>query len=390
MRVLMVTEVPPHLPAHDPARLAPAYLLTHLAKRHRIALNTPEVPADTPAQRAWPTSLAAVTRVPLTRWRQPFTGAPAEGLAAVRAVALKAVAEWRPDVVHLEGMLLAPLAAALPVPAVVGCRESAVRRARDARRLATSPHDWVRAQLDERRDTEWEQRWLPAARGIVVGSEADRGIVAERVPFARIDVVPGGVDETRYEFRRGGEPTRLVFAGNLARPTHRDAARRLALRVLPLVRRALPSAELLVVGGGPAAALRALAQTPGVRVAGATADLRPSIWSASALLVPAEATPGVEAAVLEAMALGTPVIISSRTLSGLVHVLPGQHVLVAETDAELAEAAVLVLREPVVATTLAANARQMLERRYTWSAVARAYTALWARAVDAAPATVAA
>jgi len=390
MRVLMLTQTTPHLPTHDRARLVPAYLLAHLAEGHEIALITPETPGDTPAQRAWASSVAAVvTRVPVKRWRHAL-GAPADGLAAMRAAARAAIDEWRPDIVHLEGTLLAPLAAALPVPVVIGCRESAVRRARDARRLARTPREWMRAQIEERLETEWERRWLPAAQGCVVASEDDRRTLAERVPFERIGVVPPGVDETRYDFRRAGEAARLIFAGNLAWPSHLDAARRLALRVLPLVRRALPQAELLVIGGGPQAALRGLGEAPGVRVAGATSDLRPSLWSAAAALVPAEATPGVEAALLEAMALGTPAIAATRALSGLAHVLPGHHLLVAESDTEMAEAALLVLREPVVAATLAANARQVIERCYTWAAVARSYTALWTRAADAAPAAVAA
>jgi glycosyltransferase involved in cell wall biosynthesis len=114
------------------------------------------------------------------------------------------------------------------------------------------------------------------------------------------------------------------------------------------------------------------------------------MWSASVALVPAEAAPGVEAATLEAMALGTPVVAAGRSISGLAHVLPGHHLLLAESDAEMAEAALLVLREPVVSATLAANARQLVERRYTWSAIARSYASLWARAADGAPAVAAA
>ncbi|HET7341033.1 MAG TPA: glycosyltransferase, partial [Methylomirabilota bacterium] len=86
-------------------------------------------------------------------------------------------------------------------------------------------------------------------------------------------------------------------------------------------------------------------------------------------------------------ALGTPVVAARRCLSGLTHVLPGHHLLPAESDEELAEAALLVLREPVVAATLAANARQLVERRYTWMAIARSWESLWARTADlAAPA----
>ncbi len=391
MRVLMVTPTPPYLPTHDRTRLAPASLLAHLAARHTLAVVAPDAPGETPAQRGWAAALGVRTiRVAAGRLRHPLRSVPAEGLTALAAAVQRVVGEWAPDLVHLEGALLAPLATELPVPVVLGCRDSGVRRARAARRLARGPREWMRAQLDERLEAEWERRWLPGAAACVVASEADRRTLAERVPFDRIEVIPPGIDERLYGMRRGGERGRLVFAGNLAWPEHRDAARRLATDVLPRVRRVWPRAELLVAGAGPPAALRALAARPGVRVAGATPDLRPTLWSAAVALIPGEAAPGVDAAILESMALGTPVVTAQRCLSGLDHVLPGLHVLAADGDAETAEATGLMMREPVVAGTLAANARQMVERRYTWSAVARCYESLWARAVDAWPAAMAA
>jgi glycosyltransferase involved in cell wall biosynthesis len=240
----------------------------------------------------------------------------------------------------------------------------------------------MQAVLDERLETDWERRWLPAADACIVASEHDRRVLAERVPYEHIDVVPPGVDEQRYTVRRTPEPGRLVFVGRLAGPSHLEAARRLATRVLPRVRRAVPGAELVVAGSGPRGPLRALAALPGVRAAGATTDVRPSLWSATVALIPAEAAPGVDAAMLEAMALGTPVVTSRRCLSGLDHLIPGHHLITADSDAELADAAVLVLREPVVATTLAANARQVVQRAYSWSAVADAWESLWRRAVE--------
>jgi polysaccharide biosynthesis protein PslH len=391
MRVLIVTAAPPYLPTHDRSRQATAYLLAHLAARHTLAVVVPHTRGETPAQRAWTAALGVTTtRVPGGRLRHLLRGAPAPGLAALATAARRAVDEWAPDLAYLDGALVAPLAAELPVPVVVGCRESGVRRARAARRLARGPRQWLRAQLDERVEAEWERRWLPLAAACVVGSEADRLTLAERVPFERIEVIPPGIDEQCYTARHGGERARLAFAGNLAWPAHLDAARRLAANVLPRVRRLLPSAELVVAGAGPLAALRGLATQPGVRVAGATADLRPILWSAAVTLVPAEAEPGVDAALLESMALGTPVVASRRCLSGLDHVLPGQHVLAAESDAETAESATLVIREPLLAATLAANARHVVIRRYTWAAVARGWEALWARVVDTRPAAVAA
>jgi polysaccharide biosynthesis protein PslH len=391
MRVLMLATATPYLPTHERTRLAAAQLLAHLGARHAVAVLAPEAPGETPGQRAWPAGVAAWTRsVPAGRWRHPLSSTPAEGVAALRDAALRAVADWAPDLVHAESALLAPLAGSLPVPLVLSCRESGVRRAREARRLARAPHDWMRAHFEERIETDWDRRWLPAVDACVVASEHDRQTLAERMPYERIDVIPPGVDEQRYEVRRGGEPARLVFAGNLAWPSHVEAARRLATRVLPRVRRVLPGAELLVAGAGPLGVLRALAALPGVRVAGGTPDLRPSLWSAAVTLIPAEAAPAIDAAILESMAVGTPVVAARRCLSGLDHLLPGHHLIAAEDDAEMAEAAVLVMREPVVAATVVASARQVIERRHTWKAVARSWESLWARAADTPPLAAAA
>jgi glycosyltransferase involved in cell wall biosynthesis len=391
MRVLMVTPMPLSLPTHDRTRLAPASLLAHLAARHELTVVTPETPGDTPAQRGWAATRGVRTiHVAAGRLRHLLRGAPAEGLMALAAAGRRVVDEWAPDVVHLEGAALAPLAAELAVPVVLACRDSVVRRARAARRLARGPQAWMRAQIAERLEVEWERTWLPAAAACVVASEADRRTLAERVRFDRIDVIPPGIDEQVYGVRRGGERTRLVFAGNLAWAEHQAAARRLATQVLPRVRRVWAPAELVIAGAGPRDTLRGLAALPGVRVTGAAPDLRPTLWGAAVVVIPGEAAPGVDAALLESMALGTPVVMARRCLSGLVHVLPGLHVLTAETDAETAEAAMLVMREPAVAGTLAASARQVVECRYTWSAVARGYESLWARAAAARPAARAA
>ena len=385
----MITQRAPYLPTHDRTRLLPACLLSHL-ERHAVAVVTGDGGGETAAQRAWlSTEADRVIRVPAGRWRHPAIGG-AGGLGAFRVAARRAVAEFCPDVVHLEGAWLAPLAREVPAAVVIGVRQSGVRRARDARRRARTTRAWIRAQIDERIEGEWERRWLPGANACVVASEEDRRALAEHVPPTRIEVIPPGVDAERYSFRRAPEPARMVFAGDMTCPAHLDAADRLATRVLPRVRRALPGAELLLTGAGPLAALRALAAVPGVRVAGAVSDLRPSLWSAAVALMPAQAAPGVDAAILEAMALGTPVVAARACLTGLTHVLPGHHVAVAESDAELAAAALLVLREPVVAATLAENARQLVERRHTWAATARLYEALWARAADSTPTAMAA
>jgi glycosyltransferase involved in cell wall biosynthesis len=390
MRILVVTPVLPHLPSYDAARLAPSHLVDHLSAGHAVAVVSAIGRGDTPAARAWLTARTErLETVPACRWRHPLSGRPAAGLTALAAALRRAYAAFSPDVVHIEGTLLAPLARVTGVPTVLAGHESAVLRARDASRHFGAPWRHVRARIDERVETAWERSWFAGVAACVVASEDDRRATASHLPFERIEIIPAGIDATQYAFRRIGDAARLIFTGDLETPRDVEAARRLAASILPRVRRRVPRAELLVAGAESGAAARDLAGMDGVRVEGSLADLRPSLWSAGAYVSPLGSGCGRKARILEAFALGTPVVASAASLSGLADVLPGHHVLTAETDAEFADAVALLMREPVVANQIARNARDLVERRFTWRAMAQRYEALYAR-LAAAPATAAA
>ena len=81
---------------------------------------------------------------------------------------------------------------------------------------------------------------------------------------------------------------------------------------------------------------------------------------------------------------------SRPTLAGVPYLEPDQHVLVADSDDEFAQAIARLLREPLVANTLARNARTLVERRFTWLAVAERYAALYAGLVPSRAVEVAA
>src|SRR5882724_3545756 len=385
MRVLFVTPRLPYLPCHDAARLAASHLVDHLAGRRAGAVVVATGSGDTPAQRGWLASRAAlVETVPAGRWRRALSGRPADVLATLHRMTRRVAARFAPDVIHLESALLAPLARGAAAPTVLACHESATLRARDIRRAGDSAWRRLAARVDERAETAWAREWLGAATACVVDSEDDRRALVEHVPFERIDVLPAGIDDVKYAYRRSGEPWRLVFTGDLSAPRDVDAARRLAGAILPRVRREVPRAELLLAGAdGAADAVRALGALPGVRVNGSLADLRARVWGAAVYVSPLEAGFGRKGRLLEPMALGTPVLASPPTLAGMPDVLPGHHLLTADGDDEFAEAIRLLLRNPAVANTTARNARGLVERRFTWRAVGQRYEALYARLAPA-------
>jgi glycosyltransferase involved in cell wall biosynthesis len=151
------------------------------------------------------------------------------------------------------------------------------------------------------------------------------------------------------------------------------------MTVLPLIRRTLPRAELLLVGTAPTKWARRFAEVAGVRVLAPVADVRPSVWSAAVCVSPL-AGGGARSLLVPAMALGTPVVTSPAGLAAVCDsVVDGQHVLVAQTDQAFADAVVTVLGNRVLANTLARNARDLVERRYHWDAITAQHEAVFAR-----------
>jgi glycosyltransferase involved in cell wall biosynthesis len=362
MRILVVSPVTPYLPSHDGARAVVAHLVRSLAPVHAVGLVSATTAADTPEQRQWSSGLCAWTRlVSAGRWRHPLSLQPAEGVSRLREAMLEALRDFAPDVLHLEGSELAPLARVGGRPSVLVVRDSDTLPATGERRRAHNSWGWI-DRLDEWQQAAWEHAWFERADVVLTG-----------------DAVPIGIDLDHHEFRRTGQSGRIVFIADLARPAASLAAERYAVSIFPRVRVAWPRAELVLSGGDPARSVRALGTLPGVRVTGVMPDLRPTLWGA------AVAVPTTRAGLLEAMALGTPVVASSRTAAAVSDVVAGRHALIADDDDATAEALLAVVRDPDLAERLARAARTLVEDRHGWAVVARHYDAIWRR-LQAVPA----
>lgn len=149
-------------------------------------------------------------------------------------------------------------------------------------------------------------RWsLPRAGAVVFISEHVRRVALARMPFLakmRTSVVHNGVDPARFTpapWRPADGKLQVVAVGRL------DPRKGLDLAIEAVA--ALPNVELTIVGDGEERGrLEALAGAR-VRFAGYSPDPRPAIASADAVLSSAKEE-GLGIALLEAMAMGRPVI----------------------------------------------------------------------------------
>ncbi len=166
---------------------------------------------------------------------------------------------------------------------------------------------------------------------------------------------------------RDNKPPSLLFVGSLDYLPNLDAAERLALSILPALRRRLPGAELHLAGAGKAAAR--FARRSGVNVHGFVADLGPLYQRANVTIVPLRAGGGSRLKILEAFSYGLPVVATPAAAAGL-DLSNGDQLLIADDDAELVVAALRITTDEKLAERLAASAARFVAENHDAEAVA--------------------
>jgi glycosyltransferase involved in cell wall biosynthesis len=136
----------------------------------------------------------------------------------------------------------------------------------------------------------------------------------------------------------------------------------------------IPNAKLWLVGNAPPPELLALA-SESIKVTGRVPDVRPYLARASAFVSPLRLGAGIKNKVLEALAMGCPVVATPISLDGIA-VSDGQDAI--RTDgAEMVEAIVRLLEDEDLRTTLSINGRKLIEARYSWDHIAQQYEDLY-------------
>jgi hypothetical protein len=185
------------------------------------------------------------------------------------------------------------------------------------------------------------------------------------------DWFPNGVDTDYFAAsREPPEPDTLCFLGRMDYYPNQEAMLRFCDAILPLVRVARPSVKLKIVGAEPSPAIQRLAQLPGVTVTGTVPDVRPFVHKSALTIAPLSIARGTQNKILEAMAMGVPVI-SSVPASRGIDAVPGEHFLVAADDPAFAQATIRLLGDAAARDRLGRAARQRVESHHSWAASMR-------------------
>lgn len=230
----------------------------------------------------------------------------------------------------------------------------------------------------------FEQDCWRRAAACVVTSEREVEAVQRSAPNTPVTVVPNAVDLDYFApSNTPAEPHTLVFSGTLNYRPNLDAVRYLIDEIWPLVRHRYPDAELNLTGSTQGVDVRAL-RGPGVRLLGEVPDIRPYVSSAAAVVVPIRIGGGTRLKVLEAMAMGKPIVSTAAGCEG-VSVDDGEHLLIADSAPAFASRIFEVFENASLRDALAQNGRRLVESRYSWELAGARLEALHRQISDNEP-----
>ena len=163
---------------------------------------------------------------------------------------------------------------------------------------------------------------------------------------------------------RPARPVRIAFYGGLGSRVNQVAAQRCLQGILPAVWRQFPEVEFWLIGSNPPASLKALAG-PRVKITGFVEQIQEVLGSVSLLLCPWPSPYGFRSRLIEAMALGVPVLATPEAVAGM-ELESGRGIMLESDDTDLARRAQELLGDTERLESLSRLARAEVEKRYSF------------------------
>jgi len=179
---------------------------------------------------------------------------------------------------------------------------------------------------------------------------------------------PNGVDADFFKpDGQDYDPDTLSFVGRMDYYPNQECMFQFCRHAWPLIRAERPGAKLFIVGADPSPAVKKLGELPGVTVTGSVPDVRPYVLRSAAMVAPLNIARGTQNKILEAMAMGVPVV-TSRAAAGGVDAEDWIHFKVAGSSREFARACLDLMQEPGERNRFSRLGRARMLSHHDWKA----------------------
>ena len=216
-----------------------------------------------------------------------------------------------------------------------------------------------------------------------VASADERKLVIDiGIPGEQVTTIPNFIDLADYQTFSGREKTNtLIFTGAFRYRPNYEAMVWFLEKVYPAVLDRVPDVQMIITGDHmdlPLPRVKHVVKT------GYVDDIRPLISQAAVSIVPMQTGGGTRLKILEAMALKTAVVSTSKGAQG-IEVTHERDILLADTPQAFSQAVIQLLLHKDQAAGLVRQGTKLLEAHYTPQAISAKYEKLLQQAVQKHP-----
>lgn len=198
----------------------------------------------------------------------------------------------------------------------------------------------------------------------------------------KVSVLPNGVDHEYFSpMDIAEEPDTVVFSGKMSYCANSTAVKHFYDDIFPIVLNKRPGTRFIIAGADPPPNVRKLADHPMVTVTGYVDDMRPYLAKASVAICPITVGVGIQNKVLEAMAMGKPVVATSKACLAL-DAENGKELLLATGSEEFAQKVIELLGSAAKRRYIGENAARYVRENHDWESISDRLAGIYDEAAE--------
>jgi polysaccharide biosynthesis protein PslH len=216
----------------------------------------------------------------------------------------------------------------------------------------------------------WETSFWKKADKVVAVSDVDKKEMLGLVPGLSVDLVPNGVNLDFFKIKKSWDSKnpRMLFVANFKWLQNVEAAKILLDDVFPYVYKNNPLVKVWIVGQHIPEEIK-IRKNENIIIDDLKEDdqegIRNAYYQASVFVSPLRGPGGTRLKHFGAMAAKLPLVTTTVGAEGL-GARDNQEVIVEDDPENIARAVLKVLNDPKFAVSIANNARDLVERKYSW------------------------
>ena len=275
------------------------------------------------------------------------------------------------DAVHVQHLRMSPyLSQRKDVPRIIDLPDAFSlyweRRKMVKRSLLTT----IFENIEQKRVLRYEEVLRSYNLSLVCSAE-DLEYLKQTHHTDNLRLLPNGVDMETFAPRDHdySHNNTILFTGNMDYAPNVDAVCHFTENILPVIRQAMPEVQFVIAGQRPVPKVTALANDH-VAVTGFIKDLAATYNEASVVVAPLRFGAGTQNKVLEAMAMGVPVVCSHIGFGGL-GIMSGEGAIMQKDPAAFAQSVIDLLQSEQMRKKVGTEGARVIRTRFDWDIISQ-------------------